>query len=265
VGVLGLLLVATTACQVPAFGWHRGITPQADRMLGLWKGSAVASLIVGAITVLVMIWCVLVYRKRDDKLPKQISHNLGVEVVFTFLPFIIVAGLFYYTVKDENFVEKKTKNPDITIGVEAFRWNWEFRHIGPDGKPLAIEVGRPSQEATLVLPVGKTIRFLETSPDVIHSFWVPAFLFKLDVIPGRTNSFEISINKTGTYVGRCAELCGVDHDRMNFQVKVVSFADYQTYLAGHPGVRTSGDPDTAVDTTGGATSTAADTAGPAGK
>ena len=259
--MLTLLLLTTTGCKVPAFGWPRGITPQADRMLGLWKGSTVTALIVGAFAVLAMLWAVVIYRKRDDKLPRQTSHNLGVEILFTFLPFVIVAGLFYYTVKDENFVGKKTANPDVTIGVVGFRWNWQFRHIGADNQPLAIETGRPSQEATLVLPVGKKIRFIETSPDVIHSFWVPAFLFKLDVIPGRRNQFEISINKTGTYVGRCAELCGVDHDRMNFRVKVVSFEEYQAYLAGHPGIDSSGNPDASTDTTGGVTSTTATTSG----
>ncbi len=202
------LLVTTTGCEAPAFGWPEGITPQADRMMRLWKGSTVTALIVGALTTLAMIWAVVVYRKRDDKLPKQTSHNLGVEILFTFLPFVIVAGLFYFTVKDENFVLKKSDNPEVTVGVVGFRWNWQFRHLGADGKPLAIETGRPTQEATLVVPTGKTIRFELTSPDVIHSFWVPAFLYKLDVIPGRTNSFEISINKEGTFVGRCAELCG---------------------------------------------------------
>lgn len=246
-GALALVLVAATGCSVPAFGWPKGITLQADRMMQLWKGSVVAALIVGAVAVIAMFWAVVAYRKRSDDLPRQTTHNLGVEIVFTILPFIIVSGLFYYTVGAEDYVFKKPKNPDVTIGVVGFRWNWQFRHIGADNKPLAIETGRPSQPPTLVLPAGKRIRFIETSPDVIHSFWVPAFLFKLDVIPGRQNSFEVTINQTGSYVGRCAELCGVDHDRMNFTVKVVSFEDYQAYLAKHPGLDSSGDPSISTD------------------
>jgi cytochrome c oxidase subunit 2 len=80
--------------------------------------------------------------------------------------------------------------------------------------------------------VDKKIRFIETSPDVIHSFWVPDFLFKRDVIPGRLNTFELTPTRIGTYVGRCAELCGEKHDAMNFEVHVVSENDYQTYIAG---------------------------------
>jgi len=81
-----------------------------------------------------------------------------------------------------------------------------------------------------VIPVNKRVRFIETSPDVIHSFWVPAFLFKRDVVPGRLNSFELKPTAIGTYTGRCAELCGEKHDRMNFTVKVVSWDDYLTYI-----------------------------------
>ena len=85
--------------------------------------------------------------------------------------------------------------------------------------------------STLWLPVGREVRFTLTSPDVIHSFWVPAFLFKMDVIPGRENQFELTPNKVGTYAGKCAELCGVDHSRMLFTVKVVPKADYDAHIA----------------------------------
>jgi cytochrome c oxidase subunit 2 len=83
-----------------------------------------------------------------------------------------------------------------------------------------------------VLPTGRPIRFTETSPDVNHSFYVPAFLFKRDVIPGRANTFEITLRKEGTFIGRCAELCGEKHAFMNFSVRVVSPQAYDTYLAG---------------------------------
>jgi cytochrome c oxidase subunit II len=75
------------------------------------------------------------------------------------------------------------------------------------------------------------VLFKLQSDDVIHSFWVPAFLFKMDVIPGQNNKFEITPEKKGTYAGRCAELCGKDHARMLFNVKVVSPAEYQTHVA----------------------------------
>jgi cytochrome c oxidase subunit 2 len=74
------------------------------------------------------------------------------------------------------------------------------------------------------------VKFYLFSPDVIHSFWVPSFLFKMDVVPGRHNSFEITPNRTGTFQGRCAELCGVYHSRMLFNVKVVDQATYDAHL-----------------------------------
>jgi len=92
-------------------------------------------------------------------------------------------------------------------------------------------LGTSDEIPVLVVPVGKRIEFQVASADVIHSFWVPEFLFKRDVIPGRVNQFELTIDRTGTFVGRCAELCGVDHDRMNFSIKVVSEADFDRYIA----------------------------------
>ena len=83
-----------------------------------------------------------------------------------------------------------------------------------------------------MLPVDETIQFNLHSPDVIHSFWVPGFLFKMDVIPGRDNHFELTPTASGTFAGKCAELCGVYHSRMLFNVKVVSEDEYDSYLAG---------------------------------
>jgi len=105
---------------------------------------------------------------------------------------------------------------------------------GPDGKPVST-IGTSDEIPILVIPVDKTVRFEVASADVIHSFWVPEFLFKLDVIPGnengRNNVFDVTVNKTGAYVGRCAELCGTYHAYMNFEVRAVSGADFDAYIA----------------------------------
>jgi cytochrome c oxidase subunit 2 len=97
----------------------------------------------------------------------------------------------------------------------------------------------------MYLPKDETVRFELTSPDVIHSFWVPAFYHKMDVIPGRVNKFELTPNKLGTFAGKCTELCGADHSRMLFDVKVVSRAEYEAHIqslrdAGQIGVLESG-------------------------
>ncbi len=229
----GLLLVSATACTVPTFGFPKGITVQSERILSLWQGSVIAALAVGGFVWGLILYSVVAYHRRTEELPRQVRYNLPIEVLYTVVPFVIIAGLFYYTARDEIYVNKTTKDPGVTINVIGFRWNWQFRYLdtGKNGNPPIEVTGRPGEPAVLVLPAQRRIRFVETSPDVIHSFWVPEFLFKRDVIPGRVNEFELTINKTGTFIGRCAEFCGVDHDRMNFYVRVVPPADYDRFIA----------------------------------
>jgi cytochrome c oxidase subunit 2 len=122
----------------------------------------------------------------------------------------------------------------VTVDVIAFKWNWEFSYRdakGPDGKPVTT-IGTSDHVPVLVVPTHKTIRFVEQSQDVIHSFWVPDLLFKRDVFPGNVkNSFAVTIDKEGAYVGRCAELCGTYHSMMNFELRAVTFDEYQRFLA----------------------------------
>ena len=232
----GLLTVTLGGCsteEVLRFGWPEGITPQADRMQGLWTWSVIAALAVGVVVWGLMFWVIIRYRKRGDELPVQTRFNLPIEVLYTVAPVLIISVLFYYTAVTQTYVDKRTENPDVTVSVIGFKWNWQFAYpdeLGADGRAVAT-IGTSEEIPVLVLPTGKRIRFLETSNDVIHSFWVPEMLFKRDVIPGRTNSFEISsIDKTGAYVGRCAELCGTYHSNMNFEVRAVSPENFDRYL-----------------------------------
>jgi cytochrome c oxidase subunit 2 len=211
-----------------AFGWPHPVTDEAKTMYDIWLGSVAAAAAVGVVMWALIGYAVVRFRKRGDELPPQIRYNLPIEVLYTVVPFVIIAVLFYYTAIAENKVNKLTRNPDVTIGVVGFQWNWQFNYVG-EGVQVT---GEPAAGgATLVIPVDKRVRFIETSPDVIHSFWVPAFLFKRDVIPGRLNSFELTPTREGTYKGRCAELCGEKHDRMSFTVRVVSQTDYDAYIA----------------------------------
>jgi cytochrome c oxidase subunit 2 len=239
---LGLLGVVTlTGCSMPnnefwRFGWPEGITEQSQDMRELWTGSVIAALIVGFAVWGLILYSVVAHRKRGDELPKQTAYNLPLEIVYTILPFVIIAGLFFYTVVVQNRVMERSDNPDETIAVNAFKWNWQFVYpesTGPDGLPVNT-VGTSSEIPVLVLPTDRTIRFELASADVIHSFWVPEFLFKLDVIPGnengRDNVFQVTVQEEGAYVGRCAELCGTYHAYMNFEVRAVSGEDYDAYL-----------------------------------
>jgi cytochrome c oxidase subunit 2 len=266
---LGLLgAVTLTGCEMPnnefwRFGWPDGITDRSEHMRELWTGSVIAALVVGIAVWALILYSVVAHRKRGDELPKQTAYNLPLEIFYTIIPFIIIAGLFFYTVVVQNKVQERSDKPDETIAVNAFKWNWQFVYpetTGEDGEPVDT-VGSSSEIPILVLPTDRTIRFELASADVIHSFWVPEFLFKLDVIPGnengRDNVFEVTVREEGAYVGRCAELCGTYHAYMNFEVRAVSGDDYDAYLVaresgmntfealeeiGQPGVSTSTTP-----------------------
>ena len=240
---LGLLGVATlTGCDMPnnefwRFGWPEGVTDQATEMRELWTGSVIAALVVGFLVWGLILYSVVAHRKRSDELPRQTAYNLPLEIAYTIAPFLIIAGLFFFTVVTQNEVQERSDDPDETIAVNAFKWNWQFVYpetTGPDGEPVNT-VGNSTEIPILVLPTDRTVRFEVASADVIHSFWVPEFLFKLDVIPGnengRDNVFEVTVREEGSFVGRCAELCGTYHAYMNFQVTAVSGDDYDAYLA----------------------------------
>jgi len=235
----GLALVVTlTGCSVDDvfyFGWPKGgITHQSQRMFDMWIGSAIAALAVGVFVWALIFWCVVRYRKRSDELPPQTRYNLPIELLYSVAPFLVISVLFYYTAVIQTDVNKIPTHPDVTVDVTAFKWNWEFAYEGQngaDGKPVST-VGSSDYIPVLVLPVGKSIVFVEHSKDVIHSFWVPELLFKRDVFPGNVvNRFAVTIDQTGAFVGRCAELCGTYHSMMNFELRAVTPEQYDRFIA----------------------------------
>ncbi|MCZ2828370.1 cytochrome c oxidase subunit II [Modestobacter sp. VKM Ac-2986] len=239
-GLLGALTLS--GCDVQggwlSWGWPEGITDEAARMHSLWIGSTIAALVVGIAVWALIAYAAIRYRKRGDEVPRQTAYNLPLEIIYTIVPFIIIAVLFFFTVSTQNRVMQRSADPDVTIAVNAFKWNWQF--VYPDttdsngGEPVST-VGSSTEIPILVVPTDQTIRFELASADVIHSFWVPEFLFKLDVVPGnengRDNVFEVTVREEGAFVGRCAELCGTYHAYMNFEVRSVNSADYEAYLA----------------------------------
>jgi cytochrome c oxidase subunit 2 len=244
VAALGLLGVPALSGCTPdnefwRWGWPEGITDRSQDIKELWIWSVIAALIVGILVWALMAWSIVRHRKRGDELPRQTAYNLPLEIVYSIIPFLIIAGLFFFTVKVQNDVQDRSDDPDVNITVQAFKWNWEFLYAdtAEDEAAQVSTVGNSEEIPILVLPTDRTVQFYVRSADVIHSFWVPEFLFKLDVIPGnengRDNVFEVTIDEgqEGAYVGRCAELCGTYHAYMNFEVRVVSGADYDRYLA----------------------------------
>jgi cytochrome c oxidase subunit II len=230
----GVVLLTLTACSsddLPTFAMpERDATNHAPRILSLWQGSWIAALAVGAITWGLILWPVVAHRRKRDAtgLPPQTRYNLPIEVLYTVVPFIAVAVFFYFTARDEDEIMRTSANPDHKITVTGMQWSWQFTYTSDGG---AQTTGTPGKPPTLILPEGESVQFRLVSEDVIHSFWVPAFLFKMDVIPGQPNTFEIVPTKTGSFVGKCAELCGQDHARMLFNVEVVPPGDYQQAIS----------------------------------
>ena len=247
------LVVALAGCsQQQLNGWLPGTentldtTNHTSRIVGLWVTSWIVLLAVGLITWGLIIWAAVVYRRRKGQtgLPVQMRYNMPIEIFYTVVPLILVLGFFAFTAKDQSAIEKPFAKADTTIHVYGKRWAWDFNYIDQDNPKQSVYYqGIQAQEEddgtgaidesqlpTLYLPVGKKVKIELSSRDVDHSFWIVDFLYKKDMLPGKTNYEYFIPEKTGTYQGKCAELCGEYHSLMLFQVKVVSPAKYQAYL-----------------------------------
>jgi cytochrome c oxidase subunit 2 len=227
---IALLASGCSAREALSFNAPEGATEQAPTIESLWFGAWVAVAAVGLLTGGLILYAAVRFRRREgDPAPKQMRYNVPLEIMYTVVPLVIILGLFFYTVRDQTELTKVSDNPDNTVGVIGFRWSWAFNYVEDD----VYDVGTAEVEdnPVLYLPVNESVVFELQSPDVIHSFWIPAFLMKMDVFPDRLNKFEVTPNKVGTYAGRCAELCGVDHARMLFTVKVVERPEYDRHMA----------------------------------
>ncbi|MBU6245240.1 MAG: cytochrome c oxidase subunit II [Actinomycetales bacterium] len=228
-----VVLSGCTAREAFLFDLPEPATEQGVIIENLWQGSWIAAWGVGIVTWGLMLWAAVAYRRRNrQSIPAQTRYNLPIEILYTVAPLIMILGLFWFTARDQSELLTLKNDQQQTVKVVGYRWSWGFNYLdeGVYDTGMPVGQGTTNEPATLVLPVGEKVRFELNSVDVIHSFWVPAFLFKMDVIPGKTNVFEITPNKVGTYAGKCAELCGVDHARMLFQVKVVERADFDAYV-----------------------------------
>ena len=227
-------------------------------MSTLWIGAWTAAWIVGLVVWGLILYAVVRYRRRsEEQVPSQNRYNLPIEVLYTVVPFIIIAVMFFYTVQKQDAVLADAR-PQHTVLVVGQKWAWSFSYLDEPslgGSTDVYETGSIDEPSTLWLPVDEIVRFELRSPDVIHSFWVPEFLFKLDVIPGRANSFTLTPTREGTFRGHCAEFCGVSHSRMYFTLKVVSRQAFEAHLAqledkGQVGALTGDLDPVAVQTTG---------------
>lgn len=225
-----LTLLLTGCAKVSGLGFEEGLSSVNDVSLSLWQGAWIAGGVVGVFTLILILWPAIFHRAKASKgeFPKQTQYNVPVEVAYTIIPFIIVAVLFYFTAVKETKIVEKTTNYKHEIKVEGIQWSWQFAY--PEAGPKAVVTGTPAQPPTLYVPLGEKVRYTITSNDVVHGFWIPAFMIQMQNLPGVTNYLEFTANKLGTYPGRCNILCGRNHAQMLFTVKVVTPAEYKTYL-----------------------------------
>jgi cytochrome c oxidase subunit 2 len=216
-----------------------GVTNHTSEVIGLWNTSWIVLLGVGILTWGLIIWAAVVYRRRKGQtgLPVQLRYNLPIEIFYTIVPLILVLGFFAFTAKTQNNIEAPIANPQVRIDVYGQRWSWDFNYVDKKTYSPGIQAQTEASSGkliaplnTLYLPVDKRVEIRIYSRDVAHSFWIVNFLYKKDMIPGKTNYMYFIPEKIGTYQGKCAELCGQYHSLMLFQVKVVSDADYEKYI-----------------------------------
>lgn len=219
------------------------ITKQATELHHLWIWAWVAAMSVGVIVWGLMFYVVVRYRRRSEThVPVQTRYNLPIEVFYTIAPIMMVIVFFFFTVKTQDSIVETASNPSRTVTVVGQQWSWTFNYntkwsekdkkfvADSQGGDQVYEGGTTADRPTLWLVKGETVQFDLYSPDVVHSFWVPAFLYKMDVVPGRHNHFGVTPSRYGTFDGRCAEFCGVYHSRMLFNVKVVNQSQYDAHL-----------------------------------
>ena len=195
-----------------------------------------------------MLYSLIYHRKSVGYQPANFHHSTTVEIIWTIIPFFILIGVAYPATKTI-IAMKDTSNPDITVKVTGYQWQWGYDYLVGEGSgisfisktttPLAqiynkepkgehylLEVDNP-----LVVPIGKKVRVLITANDVLHGWWVPAFAVKQDAIPGFIRDAWFTADKVGTYRGSCVELCGKDHAFMPIVVEVMEPEKYAQWVA----------------------------------
>jgi cytochrome c oxidase subunit 2 len=227
----GVVAAMTSAGIVLAGCLPSPATAEGRDVAKLYTGFLVVAAIVAAIVIIPTTWSIVRHRyRRGDPLPPQRYGNLRLELLWTSLPALTVIGLFIATLLVLVRVDPGVTRSATEVDVTAFRWGWTFQYPGTQ---ISISgIGEPGPE--VVVPVGEPVLLRMTSVDVIHSFYVPIFLFKRDANPGRQTTFQFTVDDPGVYRGQCAEFCGINHFRMPFAIRAVARPDYDAWLASQP-------------------------------
>jgi len=194
-----------------------------------------------AVFVLVLLAIIILrFNARVHPVPSRTTHNTPLEILWTIIPVIILAVIAVPSFR-LLFIQLDVPKPDLTIKATGKQWLWSYSYPDNgnfefDSTVVADKDLKPGQPRLLtvdnevVVPVNKVVHVLVTGADVIHSFTVPSFGIRIDAIPGRVNDTWFKATREGTYYGQCSELCGVDHSFMPIVVRVVSEAEFNTWV-----------------------------------
>jgi cytochrome c oxidase subunit II len=223
----------------PGYGASSGATKQGRDIFKLYSGMMTTGIIVGGFVFLLILWAVFRYRRRSDEMPRQFHENILIEVLYTTIPILIVAGLFVFTVITENSVDatqpvnarvSSSGTPIVNVRVTAFQWGWRFDYpqlnVGIAGETTN---GPDNHGPQMVVPVGQTVQVTLVSNDVIHGFYVREFNFSRYALPGVVNVFDLDVLHAGTYFGQCTQICGLYHSEMLFSVRAVAPAAFSAW------------------------------------
>jgi len=239
-----LLAVALFALGLTAASAQTGmpepITDEADKIHSLWNFTLAIALVVFFGVEGAILYAIIRFRRRSDDMPAQTHGSTLVEIIWTTIPVLIVIALFTYSFIVLRQVENSADDEDLTIHVQGFQFQWQFTYamndLGTNTPDRNAEgeitiLGTAEEKPILRIPVDEPVEFVLQSDDVIHSFYVRNFLYKLDVIPGRDNRFVVTAHETGKFHAQCAELCGLDHALMQFELQVLSREDFDAWVA----------------------------------
>jgi cytochrome c oxidase subunit 2 len=219
-------VVVLAGCHVPGFATLHPADRQGQEASRLWGPTQFTALGVG-----VVVWALIAYTlvryRQSGKTSSQRAVNVPLEITYTVIPLAIVAVLFTATTIAQRRMVAISAHPDVTVGVTAFQWGWQFTY--PDGKTVTSgDTGPP----VLVLPLDRTIEIDLTATDVVHAFYVPAFLFQRNAVPGAPTKFDVTPTRLGDFDGHCSTFCGIRHYQMSFTVRVVAPADFDRWVTG---------------------------------
>ena len=223
--------------------------------------------IISVFVLILLVWTIFRYRRGANPTPSRNSHNTLIEVIWTVVPVLILAGI---ALPSLNLLRDQYTPPpaDVTVKITGHQWYWTYEYpdygvsfdsnilkekgdptLKPGDRFRTDKDGPPllAADERMVLPAGKVVKFIITADDVIHSFAVPAFWIKQDANPGQVHEAWAKVDRPGVYFGQCSELCGARHGYMPINVEVVTPAQFEQWIASKGGTKPGAKPAAAAD------------------